>query len=243
MKIIQSAFLALIAISAGVHAADVPTDQPGDTAFSSPPAVNDPWEGFNRKIHGFNGVLDRFVIRPVAVGYHNVVPDPMQAGVSRFFANLRLPMTAANQALQGRPAQAGQSIGRFALNSTVGIAGVFDPATRIGLPRYDGEDFGQTLGAWGWKDSRYLVVPLLGPRTVRDTVAIVGDQPLSPIGKIDSSSVADKLLLAQIVDGRAQMLAVDDIRKNSLDDYSFVRDAWTSRRNRQIEQDLALKSN
>lgn len=213
--------------------------EPDAEALHARPPVLDPWEGFNRNMHGFNNVLDRFVFRPVAVGYDKIVPDPVQSGVSRFFSNLRLPVTAVNQALQGRPGQAGQSLGRFVVNSTAGIAGVFDPAAHIGLPKRDGEDFGQTLATWGWSDSRYLVLPLLGPRTVRDTVAIVGDQPLSPIGHIEKSGIADKLQIVQMVDGRAQMLPLDKFRKDALDDYTFVRDAWAQRRNRQIEQDLS----
>jgi phospholipid-binding lipoprotein MlaA len=208
-------------------------------ALYSTPAVRDPWEGFNRKMHSFNNVLDRFVFRPVAVGYDKITPDPVQSGVSRFFGNLRLPVTAVNQALQGRPGQAGQSLGRFVVNSTAGIAGVFDPAAHIGMPKRDGEDFGQTLATWGWRDSRYLVMPLLGPRTVRDTVSIAVDSPMSPISQIDKSGVADKLTIMQMVDGRAQMLPLDQVRKDALDDYTFVRDAWAQRRNRQIEQDLS----
>jgi phospholipid-binding lipoprotein MlaA len=212
-------------------------EQDAETQHAAMP-VRDPWEGFNRKMHGFNNVLDRFVFRPVAVGYDKITPDPVQSGVSRFFGNLRLPVTAVNQALQGRPSQAGQSLGRFVVNSTAGVAGVFDPAAHIGMPKRDGEDFGQTLATWGWRDSRYLVMPLLGPRTVRDTVSILGDSTLSPIGQIDSSGVADKLQILQMVDGRAQMLLMDQVRKDALDDYTFVRDAWAQRRNRQIEQDL-----
>lgn len=212
--------------------------EPDASDLYAQPSVRDPWEGFNRKIHGFNNVLDRFVLRPVAVGYDKIVPDPVQSGVSRFFANLRLPATAINQALQGRPAHAGQSLGRFVVNSTVGVAGVFDPATRFGMPQRDGEDFGQTLATWGWRDSRYLVMPLMGPRTVRDAVAIVGDQPMSPISQIDKSSVADKLTIMQMVDGRSRLLPMDSIRKDAFDDYAFVRDAWAQHRNHQIEQDL-----
>ena len=212
-------------------------EQDAEDLYGTPP-VRDPWEGFNRKMHGFNNVLDRFVLRPLAVGYDKVVPDPVQSGVSRFFANLRLPASALNQAIQGRPAHAGQSLGRFLVNTTVGVAGVFDPATHFGMPRRDGEDFGQTLATWGWRDSRYLVMPLLGPRTVRDTVAMVGDEPMSLIGRIDNSGVADKLLAMQMVDGRARLLPMDQARKDAIDDYTFVRDAWAQRRNRQIEREL-----
>jgi len=220
-------------------ASDIPqVEQDVEELYGSPP-VRDPWEGFNRRMHGFNNVLDRFVLRPVALGYDKVVPDPVQSGVTRFFSNLRLPATAINQALQGRPAHAGQSLGRFLLNSTVGLAGVFDPATHFGIPRRDGEDFGQTLATWGWHDSRYLVMPVLGPRTVRDTLAIVGDEPMSLTARIDNSGLTDKLLIMHMVDGRARLLPTDQARKDAIDDYAFVRDAWAQRRNRQIEQDLA----
>lgn len=207
-------------------------------ALYATPAVPDPWEGFNRKMHSFNNVLDRFVFRPVAVGYDKITPDPVQSGVSRFFSNLRLPATAINQALQGRPGDAGQSLGRFVVNSTAGIGGVFDPARHIGMSKRDGEDLGQTLATWGWRDSRYLVMPLMGPRTVRDALGGFGDQQLSVINQIDSSSVADKLQIMQMVDVRARLLPTDQMRKDAIDDYAFVRDAWAQRRNRQIEQDL-----
>ncbi|PPT77578.1 hypothetical protein XaplCFBP3122_06390 [Xanthomonas arboricola pv. populi] len=211
-------------------------EQDAEALYSQP--VRDPWEGFNRKMHGFNNVVDRFVIRPVAIGYDKIAPDPVQAGVSRLFGNLRLPTTALNQLLQGRPGEAGQSLGRFVVNSTAGIGGVFDPARRIGMPKSDGEDLGQTLATWGWRNSRYLVMPIMGPRTVRDAFGGLGDQQLSVINQIDSSSVADKLQIMQLVDVRAQLLPTDKMRREATDDYAFVRDAWAQRRNRQIEQDL-----
>ncbi len=207
-------------------------------ALSATPTVQDPWEGFNRKVHSFNSVVDRFIFRPVAVGYEKITPNPLQSGVSRFFSNLRLPATAVNQALQGRPADAGRSLGRFFVNSTAGIGGVFDPATHIGMPKPDGEDLGQTLATWGWRDSRYLVIPIMGPRTVRDALGGFGDQQLSLISRIDNSSVADKLQIMQMVDVRAQLLPTDQMRRDAFDDYTFVRDAWSQRRNQQIEQHL-----
>lgn len=224
------------AASRGAQSTPASLEQDGDALYGTAP-VPDPWERFNRRMHAFNNALDRLAIRPAAVGYDRIAPDPVQAGVSRFFTNLRLPATAINQALQGRPAHAGQSLGRFLVNSTVGIAGVFDPATHFGVSRRDGEDFGQTLATWGWRDSRYLVMPLLGPRTLRDTVAMVGDGRMSPIGQIDNSGVADTLLVMQMLDGRARLLPMDQARKDAIDDYAFVRDAWAQRRNRMIEQD------
>ncbi|WP_140720649.1 MlaA family lipoprotein [Pseudomonas sp. Hp2] len=212
-------------------------EQDAEELYAQPP-VHDPWEGFNRRMHAFNNVLDRFIFRPVAIGYDKITPDPVQAGVSRFFGNLRLPATALNQALQGRPGEAGQSLGRFVVNSTAGIGGVFDPARHIGMPKPDGEDLGQTLATCGWRDSRYLVMPIMGPRTVRDALGGVGDQQLSVINQIDNASVADKLQIMQLVDVRAQLLPTDQMRREAVDDYAFVRDAWAQRRSRQIEQDL-----
>lgn len=200
--------------------------------------VSDPWEGFNRKMHGFNNAADKFVLRPLAVGYKKITPEPVQAGVSRFFVNLGMPVTVVNQALQGRPGDAARSLGRFAVNTTVGIVGVFDPASRFGIPKRDDEDFGQTLATWGWRDSRYLVLPLLGPRTVRDALGIVGDQPLSPIAQIQDSGVASGLQALEIVDVRTRLLPIDQFRRDAFDDYVFVRDAWVQRRNHQIRQDL-----
>jgi len=200
--------------------------------------VPDPWEGFNRKMHGFNNAADKFVLRPLAVGYKKITPEPVQAGVSRFFANLSMPVTVVNQALQGRPGDAARSLGRFAVNTTVGIVGVFDAASDFGMPDRNDEDFGQTLATWGWSDSRYLVLPLLGPRTVRDALGIVGDQPLSPIAQIQDSGVASGLQALEIVDVRTQLLPIDQFRRDALDDYVFVRDAWIQRRNHQIQQDL-----
>ena len=217
----------------------VDADVLADAEPSDPQApVDDPWEGFNRHVHGFNNTADQLVFRPLAVGYDTVAPAPVKAGVSRFFANLGMPATAVNQALQGRPRHAAQSLGRFAVNFTVGIGGVFDPATHFGVPQHSPQDFGQTLATWGWSESRYLVLPLFGPRTLRDTVAIVGDQPLSPLGQVQSSVAAAGLQMMEVVDGRARMLPLDKFRRDAFDDYLLVRDAWAQRRKQQIQQEL-----
>lgn len=217
----------------------VDADVLADAEPSDPQApVDDPWEGFNRHVHGFNNTADQLVFRPLAVGYDTVAPAPVKAGVSRFFANLGMPATAVNQALQGRPRHAAQSLGRFAVNFTVGIGGVFDPATHFGVPQHAPQDFGQTLATWGWSESRYLVLPLFGPRTLRDTVAIVGDQPLSPLGQVHSSVAAAGLQMMEVVDGRARMLPLDKFRRDAFDDYLLVRDAWAQRRKQQIQQEL-----
>ncbi|SDL46807.1 phospholipid-binding lipoprotein MlaA [Janthinobacterium sp. OK676] len=211
-----------------------PIQSPPPSPPTAERSASDPWEGYNRRIYSVNSTLDKVLIRPVAVAYDWVTPAPVQASVTRLFGNLREPVTAVNQALQMRPAPAVQSLGRFVVNSTVGVGGLFDPATRFGMAR-EQEDFGQTLATWGWRDSRYVILPLLGPRTVRDTVGMIGDQPLSPISRIDSAGVADKLTLLQMADGRARGLQVDGMRELALDEYAVVRDAWLNRRAQQIE--------
>jgi phospholipid-binding lipoprotein MlaA len=198
--------------------------------------VRDPWERYNRRIFAFNSRVDRYVLRPLAIGYNKVVPDAIQSGVSRFFGNLSLPATAVNQTLVGQPVHALQTFSRFAVNSTVGIGGILDPATRFGMPNFDEEDIGRTLAVWGWRDSRYLVMPLLGPLTVRDTLGAVGDRALSPISYVDDASASSALQLLQIVDVRTRLLPTDEARREAYDEYALVRDAWAQHRRHQFEQ-------
>jgi phospholipid-binding lipoprotein MlaA len=200
------------------------------------PRSYDPWEKFNRKVHTFNNAVDRTIARPLARGYVKVVPRPVRLGVSNFFSNLGEPITALNSLLQGKPKQAGQSLGRFLLNSTLGIAGIFDPASDAKLPRKN-EDFGQTLGVWGWKRSRYVELPLFGPRTVRDVFGLVGDAPLSPIRQVESDKTRLFLQGLQLVDVRAQLLSIDSLREGAVDEYALFRDSWLQRRNYQIGDD------
>ena len=197
------------------------------------PGTYDPWEGYNRRMHRFNNAVDRRVARPLARGYVRAVPRPVRLGVSNFFNNLSQPLTMVNSLLQGKPKQAGQSLGRFLLNSTFGIAGIFDPASRTNLPQKS-EDFGQTLGVWGWKRSRYFELPLFGPRTVRDVFGMAGDAPLSPLRQVEADRIRVPLQGVQLVDVRAQLLSTDSLREGAEDDYALVRDAWSQRRDYQI---------
>ena len=199
--------------------------------------VNDPWEGYNRRMYGFNNAVDKALIRPVAVAYEWVTPNQVKNSIIKFFGNLREPVTAVNQALQMRPTQAVQTLGRFVVNSTVGVAGLFDPATSFGIAK-ESEDFGQTLATWGWQDSRYFVMPLFGPRTVRDTVGMFGDMPLSPIGQINDTALANTLTLLQMTDARARVLPMEGMREFAVDEYSMVRDEWMQRRAYQIKKDM-----
>lgn len=211
-------------------------DPVADPALPNPvelPASYDPWEKLNRKVHTFNNVVDRRIATPLARAYIAVVPRPVRLGVSNFFINLGQPANALNALLQGRPKDAAESLGRFLLNTTVGLGGILDPATQAKLP-YHNEDFGQTLGTWGWKRSRYVELPLFGPRTVRDVVGLAGDSPLSPIRQIENDPTRIFLQGLQLVDVRTQLFAVDSMRVGATDDYALVRDAWLQRRKYQI---------
>lgn len=196
-------------------------------------AVYDPWEKYNRRMHKFNNGVDRVVAKPLAKAYVKAVPRPMRLGVSNFFNNLGQPVSALNALLQGKPKQAAQSLGRFLLNSTLGIGGIFDPADDAKIPNKS-EDFGQTLGVWGWKRSRYLELPLFGPRTVRDTFGLIGDAPLSPIRQIENDKIRIFTQGLQLVDVRAQLLPLDSLRDGAADEYALFRDGWSQRRNYQI---------
>ncbi|KAF1712306.1 hypothetical protein CSC70_01925 [Pseudoxanthomonas kalamensis DSM 18571] len=200
-----------------------------------PAASYDPWEGYNRKMHAFNNAVDRAVAKPLARGYQKVVPRPVRLGISNFFDNLGQPITALNSLLQGKFKQAGQAMGRFLMNSTLGIGGIFDPASDANLPR-NSEDFGQTLGVWGWKRSRYFELPLFGPRTIRDTVGLAGDAPLAPIRQLDDTQTQILLQGVNLVDIRAQLLSLDPMRDEAVDEYALVRDSWLQRRNYQINE-------
>ncbi|MBP3983865.1 VacJ family lipoprotein [Pseudoxanthomonas helianthi] len=205
------------------------------------PTSYDPWEKFNRKMHRFNNAVDRAVAKPLARGYVKVVPRPIRLGIGNFFDNLGQPLTIINSLLQGKPGRAGQALGRFLLNSTLGIGGLFDPASDAGLPRKS-EDFGQTLGTWGWKRSRYVELPLFGPRTVRDVFGLVGDAPLSPVRQIEEDRVRLGLQGLNLVNVRADLLPLDAQREGVPDDYALVRDAWLQRRSYQIESDRKHKA-
>jgi phospholipid-binding lipoprotein MlaA len=204
-------------------------------AAGAPPSY-DPWEKWNRKVHRFNNGIDRYVAKPLATTYVNVVPRPVRNGVHNFFGNLGQPLTVVNSLLQGKPGEAWDALGRFLINTTVGVAGVFDVASHDQVPNTR-EDFGQTLGVWGWKRSRYLELPLFGPRTVRDTFGLVGDAPLSPVQRIEDDKARIFLQGLRLVDVRTQLMSLDSLREGALDEYALFRDGWLQRRNYQISDE------
>jgi len=191
--------------------------------------VNDPFEGANRAIFKFNRTADRFVLRPVASGYHTITPDPLERSIGRFFVNLSSPIVIVSDLLQGKFKQAGADTGRFLLNSTVGLLGFLDVAAHVGLEFHD-EDFGQTLGRWGLEQGPYFLVPIFGPYTLRDGVGRILELPFELLNHYDNDDVRRKLVLLYYIDKRTRLLAVDDALANAFDPYLFVRDAYLQRR-------------
>lgn len=193
---------------------------------------NDPWEGFNRKVYAFNMGLDK-VVRPVAVGYDKIMPDPFQRGVGNFFRNLDAPVTIVNQVLQGKFKQSGVTFGRFIINSTIGLLGFFDVASKAGIPYYN-EDLGQTLAAWGYEDSRYLMLPFFGPSTFRDGTGRLADSYVHPVGRAIHGRGEWGYWIFRGIDQRARFLEQDAELEQAYDPYVLMRDVWLQNRQYQV---------
>jgi phospholipid-binding lipoprotein MlaA len=196
---------------------------------NSPRSPQDPWESWNRGVYRINDKLDRAVAKPVARTYVRIVPQPIRTGVTNFFENLDTPTVMINDALQGKFLAAGNDLGRFLLNSTVGLAGLLDPATSAGMAK-NNEDFGQTLGHWGVHPGPFVELPILGPSDLRDAPSKVVDSYTNPRQYIHNSYVKYGLWLPSLVDTRARLLPLDETLKNVYDPYAFIRDAYLQRR-------------
>ena len=200
----------------------------GGCATSGNP--RDPVEGFNRAMFGFNEAIDKVAIKPVAQGYEAVLPSPVRTGVTNFFGNIDDLFIGVNNLLQGKPGAAVNDWGRVLVNSTVGILGLIDVASGIGMEKH-AEDFGQTFGRWGVGDGAYVVLPFFGPSTVRDTVGLVVDVQVDPVGNIDHVPTRNTLRALRIIDTRADLLPADKvIEEAALDKYAYVRDGYLQRR-------------
>lgn len=202
----------------------------GGCATSGP----DPWEGPNRAIFSFNEGVDRWVLEPVAVGWDFVLPDRAQEGIGNFFANLRMPVVFLNDLLQAKPIAAAQDVGRFAVNTTVGVVGFVDVASRLGIPEND-EDFGQTLGRYGMPPGPYMVLPLLGPSTVRDTAGYAVDVVSQPEWWLVESWIRGTATAVEVVNTRSRLIEeIRESRRTAFDYYAFVRNAYLSNRERKV---------
>lgn len=194
----------------------------------------DPIEGFNRAMFAVNETIDSYAVRPVAKAYDDYLPVVVKAGVSNFFGNIDDVFTGVNNFLQGKPGDGASDLGRFVINSTIGILGMVDVASDIGLAKHD-EDFGQTFGRWGVGNGPYVVLPVFGPKTARDTVGFMVDRYVDPVGNIEDVSVRNSLSALRIVSIRAELLPADKVvDEAALDKYSYVRDGYLQRRRSQI---------
>jgi phospholipid-binding lipoprotein MlaA len=187
----------------------------------------DPWQGLNRKTFGFNKFLDRWILKPVAKTYDWLLPDPLQRGVGNVFSNVLTPWVAANQFLQGKPRHGLSDLARFGLNTTLGLAGVFDVASKGGIRKHE-EDFGQTLVVWGAPMGPYIVLPLLGPSTTTTAAGRVADSYANPIRYINNVAIRNAVLALYIIDQRASLLEVESLVSG--DEYLFIREAYLQRR-------------
>jgi len=204
-----------------------------DASANQPAQVKDPFEAINRKVFWFNNNLDRYFLLPVAKTYQKVTPKPVRQGVTQFFNNLSEPWSGVNHLLQGQPQASWQNFGRFGVN-TLTTLGLADPAaSTLNMPAPTKEDFGQTLGVWGVKSGPYLMLPLFGPSTLRDTASMGVDVMGNPFNYAESDEIFAALLGLRVINTRADLIGVEDLVSG--DQYSLLRDVYLQRRQFQIQ--------
>lgn len=207
----------------------LPALAPGQPLPNMDPAEFDRYEGFNRKVFAFNQGADRYLVRPVAVGYEKVTTPEVRTVVGNFFGNLRLPFSALHALLQGKPRAAGRNMRRFGVNSTVGLLGLFDPASTFGYHSQQ-EDLGQTLAVWGMPEGPYLVLPFFGPSSGRDALGGTFDNYVDPVGYYTRKERDYLPLTLNLINTRALFLQTERFIDEAYDPYTFVRDAYRQRR-------------
>ncbi len=205
--------------------------------------IRDPAEGLNRGIFKFNDAVDTALLRPVAMGYRKAVPQPARQGVRNFLRNLKSPQIIANNLLQGDLAGTGNSTIRMLVNTTVGLGGLFDVAGKEGI-KYEEEDFGQTLGKWGVGNSPYVMLPLLGASSVRDTTGLIVDSYADPVRLWATNTDNEGWYFAKVgvaaLDKREELIDIlDDMKKNSIDYYAAVRSSYAQRREALVRDESA----
>jgi phospholipid-binding lipoprotein MlaA len=186
----------------------------------------DPLEGLNRTVYKFNDVVDKVALKPVAQGYQAITPTPVQTGVNNFFKNIRDVVTLVNELFQFKFKQGANTAGRIALNTTVGVLGIFDVHSKAGGARTK-EDFGQTLGYYGFNSGAYLVLPILGPSSARDVIGFATDAIFfDPIGYINDDTARWATVAVAVIDKRADLMEEIDMRDQSFDPYAYMRDSY-----------------
>lgn len=209
---------------------------------SNPNTVpEDPYEGFNRGMYTFNRGLDKVILKPVAKTYDFVLPPPVKKGVSNFFSNIGDVMNVPNDILQFNMDHTTNDVIRVVINSTIGILGIFDPATKFGLQKHY-QDFGLTLAKWGCKDAPYLMLPFFGPSTLRDAPAMLVDYAFDPTSYVSPDGWKYALKGTRVIDKRVQLLKGDKLVDQAFDPYVLIRDAYLQRRTYLINLDESSKS-
>lgn len=205
----------------------------GGCATTTESNPKDPFESFNRAMFTVNEGID-VVVKPVAQGYDAAAPLPVKAGIGNFFGNLWDVLTAVNNLLQGKGGQGFSDIGRVLINSTIGIGGVFDVASEMGLEKHM-EDFGQTMGVWGVDEGPFLYWPLIGPRTTRDTFGWAVDSLMDPVWYVDNIALRNSMVGVRYIDLRASLLQSDKVvDQAAIDRYTYIRDAYLQNRRSEI---------
>jgi phospholipid-binding lipoprotein MlaA len=203
------------------------------TTSSNSANPKDPFQGFNRAMFAVNEGID-VVVKPVAQGYDAGAPLPVKVGIGNFFGNILDVWTAVNNLLQGKVGDAASDTGRFLVNTTVGIGGVFDVASDLGLKKHS-EDFGQTLGKWGVGDGPYFFWPIIGPRTTRDTFGWLVDTNVDPVWRVNDIPLRNSLVGVRFIDVRAGLLPADKVvEEAAFDKYNYIRDAYLQNRRNEI---------
>ena len=193
----------------------------------------DPLEDRNRSIYAFNENLDEAIIEPAADGYAYIIPNFLQKGLNNFFDNINYPITIINQVLQGNIEKSLQDTLRFSVNTSIGIFGFFDPASSMGLPEHD-EDFGQTLAVWGVKEGPYLMLPFIGPKTLRSLTGDLTDVLFNPLLNIDDTNLKIKTNLINILQDRSDLSDLEEELDNSFDPYQYIKDSYIQNRKYKI---------
>lgn len=195
---------------------------------------SDPLEGFNRAMFSFNETVDGLIVKPAATLYNDVLPEPVNKGVTNIFGNIEDVVVFANDLFQFKFEHALHDLGRITFNSTIGLLGVLDVATHMGMKKRD-EDFGQTLGYWGVGNGPYLVLPVFGPSSIRDGFGLIVDAYIDPINDIDDNSTRNTMIIVEAIDIRADLLSASKVfDEAALDRYLFIRDAYLQRRLNQV---------
>ena len=232
---IRKLFIALSLVVFLLSVAGCASSRDQSLAYKSPTEISDPLEPINRAVFSFNNAVDIILFEPVAKVYRFVFPEIIRDSVRNFMLNLRTPLTFAHNILQGDFDDAGVSAGRFLMNTTVGVGGLFDVATKQGL-EYEREDLGQTLGRWGVGHGFYIVLPLIGPSSLRDSVGLVGDGLATPVFWYAYNDANREWVYytrggLEAVDERARLIdTIADLRKNSVDYYVAIRSIYGQKR-------------